>query len=178
MDTMSKETTCSLCNNVIIYTTKKPKQCSDCKTKKKESKPKSEKKKSRRPKNKNTNGETYLFRTLDECLVGVPYINHGYYSFLMSPKGYPMQLDRYYPTLKLAFEYQGSQHYEYSKYISRTEEKFRYYKECDELKKELCKKKGVTLVEISYKDKITVDFLQIDILKRNPALYERLFGGE
>jgi hypothetical protein len=178
-----KATTCSECGKEIKYTTKKPKVCSVCRTKakmaKKVTKPASSTKKpggyKKRPDNKNTQGELILFRALDQLLVGHDFINHGYYSFLPSPKGYPLQLDRYYPELKLAWEFDGKQHEEYNKYIHKTKKNFEYYKECDRLKEINCKKKGITLIRIAWNYKITPEALKLDILKANKALHDKLF---
>jgi len=104
-----KVTKCEECGKDMRYSTKKPKYCTVC-TAVRKSKAKKKTSSSgsgtyrKRPDNKNTQGELILFRALDELLKGHHFINHGYYSSLPSPKGYPMQLDRYYPDLKLAFE--------------------------------------------------------------------------
>lgn len=45
-----------------------------------------------------------MFTVLDEIFTNEYYIRNGYYSFLISPKGEPMQLDIFYPDRKLAFE--------------------------------------------------------------------------
>lgn len=177
-----KVTKCKECGNDIKYTTKKPSVCSVCRTKakikKKETTTTTKKKTGsykKRPDNKNTQGELILFRALDQLLVGHDYINHGYYSFLPSPKGYPLQLDRYYPELKLAWEFDGKQHEEYNKYIHKSKKNFDYYKECDRLKEINCKKKGITLIRIAWNYKITPEALKLDILKANKALHDRIF---
>ena len=179
-----KATTCSECKKEIKYITKKPRICSVCRTKskiaKKESGAKTTTSKTpgsykKRPDNKNTQGELILFRALDQLLVGHDFINHGYYSFLPSPKGYPLQLDRYYPELKLAWEFDGKQHEEYNKYIHKSKKNFEYYKECDKLKEINAKAKGITLIRIAWNYKITPEALKLDILKANKSLHDTLF---
>ena len=162
-----KKTTCRKCGKEITYKTKPPSTCHICKNKKK----------TRRqyPKKKNTKGELYLFAVLDNILRGRTYINHGYYSMLPSPKGAPMQLDRYYPELRLAFEYDGPQHETYSPFIHKSYENFQYMKECDKVKEELCKKLGITLIRVHYKHRITDESLKLDIKKANKELYKKLF---
>ena len=130
--------------------------------------------KSYKPKKLNTSGEMVLFRALDK-IISYPYINHGYYSFLKSPRGGNMQLDRYYPDLKLAFEFNGQNHYEYIPFIHKDKEEFEYYQECDALKKKICKELGITLVEIRYNYRIDEDSVKFDIKKQNRGLYEFLF---
>lgn len=179
-----KTTTCQECGKEVKYITKKPKKCMVCRTtnSKASGKNKTTKKKSggysKKPDNKNTQGELILFKALDPLLKGHKYINHGYYSFLLSPKGYPMQLDRYYPDLKLAWEFDGKQHSEYNKYIHRSKQNFEYYKQCDRLKEKQCREEDITLIRIAWNYKITEDALRLDIKKANPELYKKLFGGK
>lgn len=92
-----------------------------------------------------------MFKILDE-MFDEDYINNGYYSWLMSPKGSPMQLDRYYPNLKLAFEHHGSQHFNHNKYYHKSKAKFDYLQECDRLKHRLCQARGVKLITMTYQD--------------------------
>lgn len=175
-----KVTTCSECGKDIKYTTKKPKVCTVCRTRKKKATSSTKKTTSgykKRPDNKNTQGELILFRALDQLLEGHDFINHGYYSFLPSPKGYPLQIDRYYPDLKLGWEFDGKQHEEYNKYIHKSKKNFDYYKECDRLKEKYCKEKGITLIRIAWNYKITPEALAKDILKVNKELYKKLWGN-
>jgi hypothetical protein len=127
--------------------------------------------KNRKRKPQNIN-EQLLFKVLDEVLPGQYYIRNGYYSFLMSPKGRPMQYDIYYPDLKLAFEYQGKQHYHYSSYFFKDEKQFKYLQKCDRLKKKLSKELGITLIVIDYKKKITPEYIikRIKLAKRHDVL--------
>ena len=72
-------------------------------------------------------------------------------SFLRNNKtGKNMELDGYNSDLKLAFEYQGQQHYNFSPYFHKTEEKFAEQVYRDKLKKELCEKNEIKLVEIPF----------------------------
>lgn len=175
-----KTTTCIVCKKDIKYTTKKPKKCTTCRSSKKKpvATTSTRKKKSykKMPDNKNTQGELVMFNALDKLLSGHDYINHGYYSFLPSPKGYPMQLDRYYPDLKLAWEFDGKQHEEYNKYIHKSIKNFEYYKECDGLKEKQCKEKGITLIRVAWNYKISPEAMKFDIKKANKELYNNLFG--
>lgn len=164
-------TQCSICGKDIKYTTRKPKKCVECK------KPKSETKKkrhSRFPRNKGTNAEKMMFYLIDQLIIGCPFINHGYYSFLLSPKYSPMQLDRYYYDLKLAFEYDGEQHDKYVKFIHKSKINFEYYQTCDKLKTQQCKDNGITLIRINHKDKLNEQLIVDKIKEANPLLYERL----
>jgi hypothetical protein len=109
--------------------------------------------------------EELMFKVLDILLPGEYYIRNGYYSFLISPKGKPMQLDIYYPKLGLALEFNGKQHYRYSDYFFSNKKQFEYLKTCDKLKKDMCKKLGIKLIIIDYTKKITEDYIRMRLVK-------------
>lgn len=132
-------------------------------------------KKNYKPAKLNTSGEMVMFRVLDK-IISYPYINNGYYSFLKSPRGGIMSFDRYYPDLKLAFEFQGQNHYEYIPFLHKNKEEFEYYQECDRLKRQICMEQGITLVEVKYNFKIDEASMKYDIKKQNKELHEFLFA--
>jgi len=70
------------------------------------------------------------------------------YEWLLSPKGEKLELDGYNEKLKLAFEYNGEQHYKKLNHISN--DKFDYTKQCDQIKRDKCKEKVITLIEVPY----------------------------
>lgn len=110
-----------------------------------------------------TSHEDRMFLVLTrEVIPGAEYIRNGYYSFLMSPKGRPMQFDLYFPQLKLAYEYNGKQHYKQNP-VMQNQRQFAYLKRCDALKKKLCKELGITLITIDYTKPITADYLRTRI---------------
>jgi hypothetical protein len=75
-----------------------------------------------------------------------------------------LELDGYCETLKLAFEYQGNQHYELHRLYHRTQEQFKYQQEKDEFKRKKCQEMGITLIEIpEFKDLKKIDQIQSDI---------------
>lgn len=72
-------------------------------------------------------------------------------SFIVNDKtGKKLELDGYNDKLKLAFEYQGQQHYNFSPYFHKSQEDFTNQVYRDKLKKELCEKNNITLIEIPY----------------------------
>ena len=91
---------CVICGVDIKYVTKPPKKCQACKEADKAVKNARKSRKSKR----NSSKEVQMFKVLEELLPSQYYIRNGYYSFLMSPKNAPMQLDIYYPELRLACE--------------------------------------------------------------------------
>lgn len=170
---MSKKTTkCIVCGKTIEYNTKKPKWCSECKKNKNAVR----KPRGRSKKTKTTpwKSETYMFKVLNEMFPKTNYCINGYYSWLPSPKGEPMQLDWYSYELGLAFEYEGIQHYKYSRYFHKTKQEFKYLQECDKLKQELCEKEGVTLVTIKYDLNMNVRTIANELKKKNKILFKSL----
>jgi len=67
---------------------------------------------------------------------------------------YNLELDGYCELLKLAFEYNGRQHYEYTSYFHKNKEDFLNQKYRDVIKKSMCKDNGVNLIEVPYTVKI------------------------
>jgi hypothetical protein len=61
-----------------------------------------------------------------------------------------MHLDGYNWKLKLAFEYNGSQHYRFTKYFHRNYQEFLDQQKRDIIKKELCKARKITLIVVPY----------------------------
>jgi hypothetical protein len=74
----------------------------------------------------------------------------------------PLHLDMFVPSKKLAFEYQGKQHYEPIDFFGG-EEAFKRTQERDQRKKLKCHTKGVTLVEWRYDEPINSEFLMAKI---------------
>jgi len=91
--------------------------------------------------------------------------------WLMGDHGVPLELDGYCSDLKLAFEYQGRQHYEYiplyHKYRSLSE-----LKKMDSRKRKICKERKITLIEIPYTVKYEVmgDYIIRKCLERKIAV--------
>jgi len=66
-----------------------------------------------------------------------------------------LELDIYIPELKLAFEYNGIQHYKYNSFFHHTKKEFEEQQYRDRIKKKLCKQKGITLIKIKYTEKLS-----------------------
>jgi len=81
--------------------------------------------------------------------------------WLIGVKGYRLELDGYCKELNLAFEYQGRQHYSKNEFFHK-KRSFDEQKKNDEIKKEICKARGITLIEIpDIKEKDRMDSLVI-----------------
>ena len=72
------------------------------------------------------------------------------FSWLTNSRGNRMELDGYCEGLKLAFEYNGKQHYREALF-HREQDSLRRRIEDDEKKKRLCNKYGISLIVVSYK---------------------------
>lgn len=70
-----------------------------------------------------------------------------------------LEIDRYYPNLKIGFEYNGKQHYEPVKFgwatWKQAKERFKKQIKTDLRKKKLCLKAGITLITIRYDEKLS-----------------------
>ena len=67
---------------------------------------------------------------------------------------YNLELDCYNKELMLAIEYQGIQHYKYTKFFHKSYEHFMNQCYRDEIKRMLCKKNNIRLIEVPYYIKI------------------------
>lgn len=82
-----------------------------------------------------------------------------------------LELDGYCDKLSVAFEYNGKQHYEFSKFFHRTIVKFQEKQKIDKHKVEECKRLGVLLIVIPYTES-TTDILLVSFIKSHlPTKY-------
>lgn len=70
--------------------------------------------------------------------------------FLRRSNGYALELDGYNSQLKLAFEYNGQQHYNFVPKFHKNPDDLKEQKVRDNHKKFMCKQAGVTLITIPY----------------------------
>jgi hypothetical protein len=96
-----------------------------------------------------SNGEKNVAKTLDE--LGIEYRRN--YTF-KDCKGLKNKLpfDFYIPSLNLCIEYDGLQHYQPVNRFGG-EERLKYQQQCDDIKTNYCKDKGIKLLRITYKVK-------------------------
>uniref|UniRef100_A0A6C0CZU6 Uncharacterized protein n=1 Tax=viral metagenome TaxID=1070528 RepID=A0A6C0CZU6_9ZZZZ len=78
-----------------------------------------------------------------------------------------LELDCYNEELKLAIEYNGRQHYEYTPFMHSTKETFYAQQYRDLIKQELCKKNGIDLITVPYKipESAIPDYIQSELSK-------------
>ena len=73
-----------------------------------------------------------------------------------------LELDVYLPSLKLAFEYMGQYHYLFNidnPWPLKTLEEFEALQWRDKRKRELCKEKGIILIDVKYDEEITHELI-------------------
>jgi hypothetical protein len=65
-----------------------------------------------------------------------------------------LEIDCYNDELKIGVEYNGVQHYKYVPYFHKTRDAYNNQKYRDHIKRELCQKNGIFLIEVPYTVKI------------------------
>lgn len=104
-----------------------------------------------------------ICREFFEQLLGMPFPK-ARPSWLKSARGKKMELDGYCEQLKIAFEHQGTQHYKRVKHF-HSDKDFEAVQKRDLIKKELCAKHQITLIEVpSILETLGVDNLK-DFIK-------------
>ena len=96
-----------------------------------------------------------------------PFTNQRPKYMFNSVTGKALELDCYNKDLGLAVEYNGKQHYEYTPYFHKSRADFQNQCYRDKMKRDICKKLGIRLIEVPYKVKAEdiPNFLE-DHLKR------------
>lgn len=96
-----------------------------------------------------SNGER-ITRRVFEHLFGKPFVRVRP-DFLKNPEtGRNLELDGFNEELKVAFEYNGIQHYHYPSKFAKNEEEFKKQLRRDEFKFETCNRLGIYLVVVPY----------------------------
>ena len=68
--------------------------------------------------------------------------------WLVNKEGNQMELDGYCPSLRIAFEHQGLHHYSIRYSYTKNKAELKRRKELDKIKTNLCKEKGILLIQI------------------------------
>ena len=98
-------------------------------------------------------------KTLDiiDTILGEVSLRDRKYAWMKSPKGYPLEIDGYYPSNNLAIEFQGQHHYG-KNYLGHRD--FKYQQTCDKIKRETTKSRGILFLEIKYDEPLTKEHLE------------------
>ena len=100
------------------------------------------------PKCAGSNGENMMRDLLENTIFPDKKFPTIRPEFLKNPEtGWPLELDCYNDEMKLAFEFQGIQHYQPVKRYGG-EKRFEQQQKQDQLKRDLCLKKGIVLIEV------------------------------
>ena len=87
-------------------------------------------------------------------------------NWLLNKSGHRLELDGYNDALKIAFEYQGEQHYNPIKFYGNENNGFKKQLERDEIKIKECEKRGIKLLIIRSFKKMTNDVVLTEIKKQ------------
>jgi len=68
-------------------------------------------------------------------------------------------VDIYLPRLKVGFEFDGQQHFEYCEHFHGSRENFIKAKKRDAEKDDRCRDKGITLIRVAYNEEMTKDLV-------------------
>jgi len=68
-------------------------------------------------------------------------------------------VDIYLPRLKLGFEYDGQQHFEYCEHFHGNRENFIKAKKRDAEKDQKCEEQEITLIRVAYNEEMTRDLI-------------------
>jgi len=112
--------------------------------------------------------ERRMKRLLDKIFPGEECQDNIWPDWLINPNtGRKLELDRYYPKLNLAFEYNGAQHYIPSFAHDLEKETIRVARQMgsDIAKQEVCAQYGIKLMVIKFSDHLTLENLQRIIME-------------
>ena len=91
-----------------------------------------------------------ICRALLERMTGV-HFSKARPQWLRSKRGGQMEFDGYAPSLGVAFEYHGKQHYQRNIFFHKDPRAFKRRQQDDEQKRRLCRRRKVTLLEVPYR---------------------------
>lgn len=113
---------------------------------------------------KTLNNETVLFLICKAIFPAYTVERHARPSVLQG-----LTLDIYVPELRIAMEYQGSQHFEPAYHLGG-EKQFRMTLRRDRRKVKLCLENGISLVLFDVSDKLTEEYVREKLIRQAPSL--------
>lgn len=103
-------------------------------------------------------GEWLMRCLLDLCVKDLAYYDNAYPQWQTTPEGKRLQLDRWYYSANVAFEFQGQQHFQKDNEFVKTDADLSRRFDLDGEKIRLCSLHGVELIELQAAD---LDFHRI-----------------
>lgn len=110
--------------------------------------------------------EILIEKLLSEIVGRENFYREYTWEWLLSETGNHLYVDFYIPNINIVIEYDGQQHYEFSKFFYKTEEQFKRRQELDKLKEKLILEHDIKLVRIPYYQKIDKQLIE-NICKQN-----------
>ena len=115
---------------------------------------------------KESRGERECRRILQK-IFNKPFPNVRPDFMFNSITGDKLEFDMYDPQLKLVVEYNGQQHYKFTPFFHKTKDSFRNQQYRDKMKKDICKKMGIVLIDVPYTVKIEeIESFLVDKLRK------------
>ena len=102
-------------------------------------------------------GEAECRRVLEK-IFNMPFPNVRPDFLRNKVTGENLELDMFNPNLRLACEYHGKQHFEFNKWMHKTSQNFQNQQYRDIMKRDICQKLKIHLIEVPY----TVKFEDIE----------------
>jgi len=106
-----------------------------------------------------------LVRTLFEKIYFADFTKNRKPKWLVNQFGHQLEFDGYNEKLKIAFEHQGLQHYKFPNKFHKTRKQFNIQQENDNRKRNLCRRRGITLIEIPQLSNRSI------LIRNNPKIY-------
>ena len=103
----------------------------------------------KKPQGKDSKGELICRRYLEERFRKKFDKERPKYMF-NSVTGKPLEFDCFNKELLIACEYNGRQHYEYTPYFHKSRADFQNQMYRDKMKRDICLKLGINLIEVPY----------------------------
>lgn len=102
----------------------------------------------------------YVINKFSKALNEIP-IKEKKFDWLLNPvTNQQLRIDAYFLNSNVAIEYNGPQHYIVDGLYTTTKEQLIYRQNLDFLKYQLIREKGINLIVVSYKDKVTEEYIQ------------------
>ncbi len=115
-------------------------------------------------------GEKICRETMEK-IYGVPFKNTRPSWLKNDLTGRCLELDCYNEKLKLAVEYDGKHHSVFPNFLKQTYKEFKDQMRRDQLKKELCKKHGIHLINVPYT--VSFDLIPTYIMYHLPEIVQQ-----